>query len=212
MAGTWEVGEDLIEIRLRGFAAEMQSNGHVDHGYYSALALLQHYGFMAEGDDASAKIYREAVLDAASAILLHNYYKHVLQKPPFALPPLSAERHTIGYLLILCDELQEWNRQAYGIEDKKKVHAADCKIRMDAGCLKVHYVTYGGVLAEDFCAKKERTLCQLLVLDNIFPGGVTVSATTRSDILLSDIRSDSEKLPRPFLENVDKLSRRSHER
>lgn len=44
---------------------------------------------MAEGDDASAEIYREAVLDAASAILLHNYYKHVLQKPPFALPPLS---------------------------------------------------------------------------------------------------------------------------
>ena len=96
------------------------------------------------------------MLDAASAILLqHNYYKHVLQKPPFALPPLSAERHPIGYLLILCDELQEWNRQAYGIEDKKKVHAADCKIRMDAGCLKVHYVTYGGVLAEDFCAKKD---------------------------------------------------------
>lgn len=69
-----------------------------------------------------------------------------------------------------------------------------------------------GVLAEDFCAKKERTLRQLLVLDNIFLGGVTVSATTRSDILLSDIRSDREKLPRPFLENVEKLSRRIHER
>lgn len=212
IADTLDVREDLLENTLAGFVADMQSNGHVDHGYYSALALLQHYGFMAEGDDASAKIYREAVLDAASAILLHNYYKHVLQKPPFALPPLSAERHPIGYLLILCDELQEWNRQAYGIEDKKKVHAADCKIRMDAGCLKVHYVTYGGVLAEDFCAKKERTLRQLLVLDNIFPGGVTVSATTRSDILLSDIRSDREKLPRPFLENVEKLSRRIHER
>ena len=212
IADTLDVREDLLENTLAGFVADMQSSGHVDHGYYSALALLQHYGFMADGNAASAKIYREAILDAASAILLHNYYKHVLQKPPFDLPPLSAKRHPLGYLLILCDELQEWNRQAYGIEDKKKVHAEDCKIRLDGEQMTIHYVTCGGVLAEDFCAKKERTLHQLLVLEDIFPGGVTVSATTRSELLLSDIRSDAGKLPRPFLENVEKLSRRIHER
>ena len=35
-------------------------------------------------------------------------------KPPFKLSPLRACQHPIAYLLILCDEIQDWNRNAYG--------------------------------------------------------------------------------------------------
>lgn len=212
MGETLGVDEELLEKTLAGFIRDMQQGGHVDHGYYSALALLQHYGFMAGGSDSSRQIYQEAILDAACAILLHNYYKHVLQKPPFSLPPLAADLHPLGYLLILCDELQEWNRQAYGIVDRQKVQAADSKIELGEDSLKIHYITYGGVLGEAFSAKKKKTLEQLLKLDQIFPGGVEVTVTTKSELLLSHIQSGERKLPRPFLEHVEQMSRRIHER
>lgn len=212
IAETLHVPEGLLEQTLSGFIGDMQQGGHVDHGYYSALALLQHYGFMAEEASVTGRIYEESILDSASAILLHNYYKHVLQKPPFSLPPLAASLHPLAYLLILCDELQEWNRQAYGIADRKKTHAEASRIEMEGGVLQIHYITSRGILAEDFSDKKTRTLRGLLKLDDVFPGGVRVSATTRSELLLSEIHANGKQLPRPFLENVEQLSRRIHER
>ena len=38
-------------------------------------------------------------------------------KKPFKFGRLKASRHPIAYLLILCDEIQDWNRKAYGVND-----------------------------------------------------------------------------------------------
>ena len=57
---------------------------------------------------------------AAGAILLHNYYKNVLQKPPSSLGLLEPEQHPLGFLRILCDELQEWNWRPTGILDRQR--------------------------------------------------------------------------------------------
>lgn len=57
------------------------------------------------------------VADSASAIFLHNYYKHVLMNKPFNLECMEVKSHPIAYLLILCDGLQEWNRKGFGEND-----------------------------------------------------------------------------------------------
>ena len=61
------------------------------------------------------------IVDSASAILLHNYYRNAMQND-FGQKQLEPSKSPIAYLLILCDELQEWNRRPIGIKDKKRSH------------------------------------------------------------------------------------------
>ncbi len=86
------------------------------------------YGFLIQSCSYKPEYFFYPILDSASAILLHNYYKNVLLKPPFNKGPLSPQEHPIAYLLILCDELQEWNRTPYGILDKKRNLAEEASV------------------------------------------------------------------------------------
>ncbi|MDR2456030.1 MAG: hypothetical protein LBE49_05480, partial [Deltaproteobacteria bacterium] len=110
------LGVSFGEIRdkVMGFLPTMQKFGFVDHGYYSSLILLKWYGTLIQRTGLSPDVFYHPVLDSAGAIFLHNYYRNGIMKPPFSLGALSASSHPIAFLLILCDELQEWNRKAYG--------------------------------------------------------------------------------------------------
>ena len=79
---------------------------------------------MTKGDPAR---FYNAIVDSAGAILLHNYYRNVILKD-FTHRPLNAEEYPIAYLLMLCDELQEWNRAGYGIIEKYRTHASSANI------------------------------------------------------------------------------------
>ena len=90
------------------------------------------------------------IVDGATAILLHNYYMNVLQKSPFNLPALHPIQSPLSYLLILCDELQEWNRQPFGIKDKKRSHVNDLNIIIDDTRLEVDYIVKNGSMGLGF--------------------------------------------------------------
>ena len=65
-------------------------------------------------------------MDALSAILLHNsLYKFSIafyKDKEKGKAPLKAELHPLAWLLMLCDELQCWDRTAYGRNSRTELH------------------------------------------------------------------------------------------
>ena len=93
----------------------------MDHAWFSAARLLQELleTFGAEG------IGRPHI-DALTAILMHNsLYKFAIsfyKDPDRRKGPLKMEQHPLAFLLMLCDELQCWDRTAYGRNSRKELH------------------------------------------------------------------------------------------
>ncbi len=84
----------------------------MDHAWFSAARLYKELQEIYGGD------LNKTHVDALSAILMHNslykfsiaFYKDKSKKKP----RLSMDWHPLAYLLMLCDELQCWDRTAYG--------------------------------------------------------------------------------------------------
>ena len=199
-----------VRDAIVGFLPLMQKIGFVDHGYYSALILLKWYGFLIQKSGLPADVLYNPVLDAASAIFMHNYYRNVLMKPPFSQGALSAADHPTGYLLILCDELQEWNRTAYGIKDKQRVLAEASDIEINDDTIKVHFLTSEGLLSESFGAEKAGFLRSVLSIPDVFPKDVQLSQTTNSELYLKEIIEKDKLIARPLLANLEVMAKIIH--
>ena len=94
---------------------------HMDHGYFSGLRLFRGLTeAMGIDSDESGKTCNGTLqcahIDAISAIMLHNtLYKYSIAFiDKGEKPPLKMELHPLAWLLMLCDELQCWDRAAYG--------------------------------------------------------------------------------------------------
>jgi len=81
----------------------------IDHGYFSSLLLINK--MMGSGNFA----FSELICDILTAILLHNSLNRYDIKNS---EPISMLKHPLAYLLILCDELQSWNRKGFGKDSK----------------------------------------------------------------------------------------------
>ena len=151
------------------------------------------------------------VVDSATAIFLHNYYRNVLQKGAFSLGPMKAEDNPVAYLLILCDELQEWNREAHGILTRTFTLADTVNLSLSGDYLAATYVTRKGRLPETFCAEKKELLHKLLDLDALFPVGFDVDAESL-DVFAALMPQLRELSPRPLLRDVELLAIAIHAR
>ena len=200
---------DLKSVKhsLDDFVNVMARCGFIDHGYYSAIIVLKWYGFLVQSAGFPPERFFWPVLDSASAILLHNCYKNVMQKAPFRLGPLTPDRHPVAYLLILCDELQEWNREAYGIKDKQRTLAAEARLKLEDDALDITFVTHGGSLPADFSREKKKLLYRLLDMSAVFD-----QVTVRCRALQKNkLPAPSGKLvPRPLLGELEQLAREIH--
>ena len=172
------LGTDLVETKLAvdRFVDDMAASGFIDHGYYSAMIILKWYGYAIQMAGDHPERFYWPILDSAAAILLHNYYRNVLQKKPFELGPMEAKKNPVAFLLILCDELQEWNREAHGILTRTFTLADTVHLSLKEGYLSATYVTRHGHLPAGFCAEKIELLRGLLDLDALFPLGFDVDA------------------------------------
>ncbi len=144
-----------VHTELAKQKGAISEKGFVDHGYYGAVTLIKwSHRLVLQGKWNPAYFYYP-ILDSASAILLHNWYKYGLQQKPFNLGPLKSELHPIAWLLILCDEVQEWGRKEYqaGLGSFYRVPSAE--ILVDAGILSVSYHTDSVKTGEKLCTKKE---------------------------------------------------------
>lgn len=209
------LGVDLnvIKAALDGFVDTMAKFGFIDHGFYSAIIVLKWYGFLIQSCRYKPEYFFYPVLDSASAILLHNYYKNVIMKAPFEKGSLLTHEHPIAFLLILCDELQEWDRKAYGILDRKQARAGDISLRITDECLDITYITDKGKLPDEFSAEKEILLEKLLDMKAIFKGGFSVGSESVRElaVLADDLKRDIAILPRPLLRNLETLAIAIHE-
>jgi len=204
------LGVDLktMKFQLDDFINVMGRVGFIDHGFYSSIIVLKWYGYLIQSADYKPEYFFWPVLDSARAILLHNCYKNMLMKKPFNLDSLAPSTHPIAFLLILCDELQEWNREAYGIQDKLRTLAARAKIEFADEELAITYITYNGSLPSNFSTEKKKLLFKLLDLDEIFDK-VTIHTRALKKKVLPEI--SNEITPRPELETLEKLARAIHE-
>ena len=171
-------GTDLDTTRkaVNGFAAQMADSGFIDHGYYSALIILKWYGCAIQMTGVNPERFYWSVADSAAAIFLHNYYKNAMLKAPFNLGAMNAKDSPIAFLLILCDELQEWNREARGKVTKTFTLADTVNLSITDSYLAATYVTRKGRLPKDYCSEKKELLHRLLDLDAIFAQGFDVDA------------------------------------
>lgn len=205
----FDLDADALEKSLDQMVAKMQQSGFVDHGYYSALILLSWYGKTVEEGRMEASIYRGPVVNAATAILMHNYYRMGLQKEPYFAKAMEPDRDPLSYLLILCDELQEWNRTAYGKADKQKILASDVSMEVDDGLLTVHYIA-PGAMQEGFSEKKRTLLEHTLQIPAWFSKGMIVTTSDNVEDFIDALR-EQELLPRPAIEHIELLARQIHE-
>ena len=207
------LGTDLMETKkaVDRFVDDMAASGFIDHGYYSAMIILKWYGYAIQMSGDHPERFYWPILDSATAILLHNYYRNVLQKKPFSLGPMDARKNPIAFLLILCDELQEWNREAHGILTRTFTLADTVHLSVKNGYLSATYVTRHGHLPEKFCREKIELLRGLLDLDAIFPLGFDVDAESLDSF--EPFRPQLEKVnARPLLKDIELLAIAIHAR
>lgn len=209
-ATTLGVDYSALKEVMDNFLIVMQQSGFVDHGFYSSLIVLKWYGELLFETEAEARIFMNQILDSAASIFLHNAYRAILQKKPFMLGPLRASRSPIGFLLMLCDEAQEWNRKAYGIVDKQEVCAESSRIEIEENKLHFHYMTKTGVMADSFLKKKRELLYALLDIDDMFGDGVAITATTYTERYIEALNSAEDFVPRPLISNIESMAQRIH--
>lgn len=206
-------GTDLAQTRafLDGFVEKMAESGFIDHGFYSAMIILKWYGYaMQLSGDPCGRFFWQ-ITDSATAILLHNYYRNVLQKEPFGLGAMRAEDDPVAWLLILCDELQEWNREARGIITRTFTLADTVNLSLTDDYLAATYVTGEGSLPADFCAEKKALLNRVLGLADIFPSGLDVDSQSTGSMSLL-VQKMSGATSRPLLRDIELLAIAIHAR
>ena len=134
LGAAYNVSEAYLLDTIRRKPTEPDTFGYyMDHAYFSATRLYQELVKVRGTESLNA-----AHLDALTAIMLHNslfkfaiaFYKSDTKRKP----PLKAELHPLAYLLMLCDELQCWDRTAYGRNSRTELHplAAEFHFGRDA--------------------------------------------------------------------------------
>ena len=126
-------------------------NHFMDHAYFSATILFKR--LFEEMDCALTSAH----LDSLTAILMHNslykfciaHYKNEYNKP------FKAELHPLAYMLMLCDELQCWDRIAYGRNSKKELHPMGCTFDFSDNHIRAVYLYDEREMAKVNCFKDE---------------------------------------------------------
>ena len=113
-----------------------------------------------------------------------------MMKKPYDLGAMKPETHPIAFLLILCDELQEWNREAYGIKISYGCFAAEADVTINLERLAVTFITHNGSLPETF-AQEKTDLLQILDLNELF-GSVDIQCKAVKTQVLPVVHSHVE--------------------
>lgn len=131
----------FTEEEMRTFLVEKPTqpnkfNHFMDHAYFSATIL-----FRKLFEEMDIEMHSEH-LDALTAILMHNsLYKFcIAHYKSEGNKPFKAELHPLAYMLMLCDELQCWDRTAYGRNSKKELHPMSCTFDFSGNNIKAIYL------------------------------------------------------------------------
>lgn len=184
---------DLIDNHMYGDCPDSQ-NDAIDHGLLSAIILLNFYGYLINRHAEDYAVFYFPIVDSASAILLHNFYRNVLIKKPFDLAVMHVRDCPLAYLLALCDGL-EMNG------------SFDWKVKVDDYSLEISYAIDEAASAhEDYL---ESYLAELLDLKSVFRKGVHFESELKSDGEISfKSRIRQKNIP---IGDIEHLAIRIHE-
>ena len=194
---------------VKGYEQNMCDTCRVDHGYFSTLMLMK---WMSNIHGQYGKDAIAPVVEAATAILMHNFHNHTFTRDPYNMGPLSLDADPISYLLILCDELQDWNRVLYGAV-MKSVYPSQCRYMMAYDAINIEYRTSSVAMSKTFSEDKERSLRRLLDLDGLFPNGFEIVCTCdrSAELFLKDAESLDSEIPEFFVDRIEDVARAIHE-
>lgn len=89
-------------------------SGFMDHAVFSGVVLYKQLT-----DVLGTTSLNKEYIDAITAIVLHNsMFKFSIRNNK----PLAMETHPLSYMLMLCDELQCWDRTSYGRNSRQQLH------------------------------------------------------------------------------------------
>lgn len=140
LAQTYHFTKDSIQVLLASKPANPDRFGFfMDHAYFSATVLFQELNQCASDEYPLTRAH----IDALTAILLHNslykfsvaFYKDSRLNQPFRM-----ELHPLAYLLMLCDELQCWDRMAYGRNSRSQYHPMGCDFHFRDNGIQAQYI------------------------------------------------------------------------
>lgn len=121
--------------------------GFMDHAYFSAV-VLTHKLLEVMDENQLNPTYADTI----TAIAMHNsMYKYSVTnvgrdddgnlKDEFnAAHHFKLESHPLAYMLMLCDELQCWDRTSYGQNSRSEYHPMWCDLKFDGNSIKATYV------------------------------------------------------------------------
>lgn len=137
MGDVYGFSEDrMLEYLIEKSTHPNKFNHFMDHAYFSATVL-----FKKLFEEMETKMQIEH-LDALTAILMHNsLYKFcIAHYKSEGNKPFKAALHPLAYMLMLCDELQCWDRTAYGRNSKKELHPMGCTFDFSNSNIKAVYL------------------------------------------------------------------------
>ena len=209
---------------IGNFVDYMAENGFIDHGYFSSIFVMNSYAalmqkYYSDKEKEKYAYFFYPVGNSATSILLHNYYRGTVNRyesksNEFNLDSLKPSQNPLAFMLILCDELQEWNRRPIGIKDKKKNHVNDIKIDISNDKLNVEYILKNSSLGLGFSEDKESLIEKLLDIETIFENGLNVDIKTDLDVNVQfdEIPLFENEAPNILLRNIEEIARASHKR
>lgn len=113
----------------------------MDHAYFSGLVLARSYlDRHPEIDEYDA--LPSPLLDGLCAIILHNsLFKFTIRGLLGTREPLSLhDGQPLSYLLMLCDELQCWDRASYGHANRNSIYPFDFDMEFADGSMRWTYI------------------------------------------------------------------------
>ena len=119
MYGVTEAG--MLDVLTRKPTQPNDFGYFMDHAFFSSCRLYRELE-QSIGTKGITKLH----VDALSAIMLHNslfkfsisFYKDKKKHKD----PLRMENHPLAFMLMICDELQCWDRTAYGRNSRTELH------------------------------------------------------------------------------------------
>lgn len=134
--------ELLGTLRDRGIHEDPDAMDYLfmDHAYFSGLVLAKTY----LDQHPQANTYEalpEVLLDGLTAIILHNsLFKFTIRGLLHTSEPMRLDDgQPLAYLLMLCDELQCWDRASYGKDSRGGIYPFDFDIEFAQGDMKWVY-------------------------------------------------------------------------
>ena len=108
----------------------LEQRKFMDHGYFSSVILAKQL--------FSVKNFKMSLenLDVLTAILLHNSLNKYDVNDAH---PIAVGEHPLAYLLMLCDELQDWDRMPYGKASKRDPIAWSIEIDISNNFIAIKY-------------------------------------------------------------------------